>query len=369
MKHIKNINIKNHIYFEDVELFFEKYNFLIGKNFRGKSLFLKSLQDNSLLDIPASPWNGDFGNEKNIFLINGNKRGEFYQKEKTFGYVCFDMIDQDGKNSINGFHPKDKISLTNSDLLKKIGNNDYALNELSKFHFLREKDILDNCKPHKEENNLGKPNSSGQNMSFLLRMFLLKFKNERDVFILDEPEIHIHPTAQIHYIDAVTEGIDNQFIISTHSPFLLKEYLNRSDSKIFVFRKNHSEKVEIIDLKKDAFPNWAKSYSAIYWYALDYPTEEFHNELYGKIQEFTENWNEKSIENFFSEEQRKEKSKSWIKIVKGKKEVPYDVTLSTYIRNSIHHPENELNDRFSNLELNESISSMIEIMNSLQQRV
>jgi hypothetical protein len=362
MKHIKTINIKNHIYFEDVDLVFEKYNFLIGKNFRGKSLFLKSLQDNSLLDIPVSPWHGDRNKNKNIFLINGNNRSEFYQADKTFGYIDFNMIDK--QCLINGFAPKDKIDITKSNFISK---NDNLIIDLLSFDFLRENDILDEYR--KQEQNTAKPSSSGQMISLLLKISLLQYKNERDIFILDEPESHIHPTAQIDYINKVTEGIENQFIIATHSPFLLKEYINKSDSKIFVFKKNHTDKIEIIDIKKNSLPKWAKSYGALYWFALEYPTEEFHNELYGKIQEITENWNEKSSENFFSEEQRKEKSKSWIKIIKGKKEDPYDVTLSTYIRNSIHHPENELNDRFSNLELNESISSMIEIMNSLQQRV
>ena len=59
------------------------------------------------------------------------------------------------------------------------------------------------------------------------------------------------------------------------------------------------------------------------------------------------------------------KTKSWIKIKDGEPQNPEPRTLQTYIRNSIHHHENNLNKDFSQEELKTSIEKMIEIAQQL----
>ena len=99
---------------------------------------------------------------------------------------------------------------------------------------------------------------------------------------------------------------------------------------------------------------------------MNYPTEEFHNELYGILQELLECWTEKQFEKYLSKTLRVQKNKSWIKIHKGKTQEPYSMTLSTYIRNSIHHPENKKNLKFTKEELIESIEFISENISKIK---
>ncbi len=54
--------------------------------------------------------------------------------------------------------------------------------------------------------------------------------------------------------------------------------------------------------------------------------------------------------------------KQWKRIKNGEAQPPYNVTLPTFIRNSIHHPENTENDKYSDKELRESIQTMIDFI-------
>jgi hypothetical protein len=54
------------------------------------------------------------------------------------------------------------------------------------------------------------------------------------------------------------------------------------------------------------------------------------------------------------------KNKKWIR-EKDNNITQMEVTLMTYIRNLIHHPENRHNAQYTNNELQESISTMLQL--------
>jgi len=57
-----------------------------------------------------------------------------------------------------------------------------------------------------------------------------------------------------------------------------------------------------------------------------------------------------------------EKDKKWIDSRNNKEK---DVSLSEYIRHSIHHPENTLNKKFTEKELKESIEKLKSIKDKI----
>ena len=61
---------------------------------------------------------------------------------------------------------------------------------------------------------------------------------------------------------------------------------------------------------------------------------------------------------------RIEKTKQWIRIHNKEVKPAEAVTLTTYIRHSIHHPENKRNEYFTEDELKQSISEMLQIIKS-----
>ncbi|MFA6270539.1 MAG: AAA family ATPase [Candidatus Paceibacterota bacterium] len=183
------------------------------------------------------------------------------------------------------------------------------------------------------------------------------------LFFIDEPETFLHPKAQNKLLDALEIISDkSQIFIITHSPYLLKKYKKDTHS-MNVFSKveglNKTEPGKEFDLFGTSSPTWGE----INYHAFGVLSVEFHNELYGFVQAKAilvdpDNEKEENFDQYLV-------SKG---IVKNKKCIPFrggtaqpakDRTLPTYIRNFIHHPENEQNLKYSDDELKTSTESLI----------
>ena len=57
-----------------------------------------------------------------------------------------------------------------------------------------------------------------------------------------------------------------------------------------------------------------------------------------------------------------QRTKQWIRERNGVAQTPTDVTLQTFIRNHIHHPENRQNTLYTEDELKQSIEEMIGLL-------
>ena len=187
-------------------------------------------------------------------------------------------------------------------------------------------------------------------------------------FFIDEPETFLHPKAQNKLLDSLESlSQKSQIFIVTHSPYLLKQYQKDTHS-IWLFSKigsyNKAKEGEELDLFGDSSPSWGE----INYYAYGIPSVEFHNELYGFIQakatiENDSNYNEKPFDLYLKNHNKNLKQNKPYKRLKRDSSVEeYDVTLPTYIRNLIHHPENTKNPPYSETELEESIKCLIDIL-------
>ncbi len=191
-------------------------------------------------------------------------------------------------------------------------------------------------------------------------------------FFIDEPETYLHPKAQSKLLDSLESLSEkSQVFIVTHSPYLLKQYKKDTHS-IWLFSKNGSyndakEGAEL-DLFEESSPSWGE----INYYAYGIPSVEFHNELYGFIQakatvEDELNYKEKEFDLFLKNHNKNLKQdKKYIRIKQDLSTDEYDVTLPTYIRNIIHHPENTKNKIYSDEELEKSIECLIDILKSMR---
>lgn len=184
-----------------------------------------------------------------------------------------------------------------------------------------------------------------QMISFLLTISAesSNSKLSNTLLLLDEPEVHLHPQGQENLKDELIkisgDGLNNIVIFATHSNFMIdKEKLDRC----YGLRKKGNDKTEI-----SKFDGENTSYSEINYRVFEIPTADYHNELYG----FVEANNPNSL-------QELKKDRSWKNAKSGKTE---KVSLPTYIRHSIHHPENKKNDDFKIDELIESIEILKEL--------
>ena len=178
--------------------------------------------------------------------------------------------------------------------------------------------------------------------------------------LIDEPELCLHPKGQTKLLEALLEiSKTKQVFLTTHSPyFLVTPYL--SNVGLFIFRKEGiSNIVEDASLEK-MFP-WSPTWGEINFKAYKLPTVELHNELYGKLQYDCGRFNENGFEQWL-QDKNIQRTKQWIRERNGVAQTPTDVTLQTFIRNHIHHPENRQNTLYTEDELKQSIEEMIRLL-------
>jgi len=185
-----------------------------------------------------------------------------------------------------------------------------------------------------------------QFISFLLTISAESATNQlsNSLLLLDEPETHLHPQAQEYLKDElikITRNDKNNIVFfATHSNYMIdKEHIERC----FRVSKQSNRKTKL-----EKFQAGQKSYAEVNYEVFDIASSDYHNELYG----YLEDRDKTKLDGL-------DQTKKW----KNKKTngAETDVSLATYIRHSIHHPENTLNVKFTPEELRESIEKLREL--------
>ena len=103
------------------------------------------------------------------------------------------------------------------------------------------------------------------------------------------------------------------------------------------------------------------SFNLIMYLIFEIPTTELHDELYGELQANNQKYTETEFDGWLNS-RGIASYMQWTPIKKGIQQSPWIVTLQTYIRNYIHHPENRLNARYTDVDLQKSIDQMIALL-------
>ncbi len=212
--------------------------------------------------------------------------------------------------------------------------------------------------------------------SFYLALALSGTK-ESKWLLIEEPENFLNPKLQKEYIERILyAGFSKrktqiQKFITSHSPYVVQSIFNyeKNNSKLKILRFNKKEdgKVCISDVKLES-----ATFNEINYLAFDFPTPEFHNELYGDLQEKAieekkNNGYEEKFDKWLVEKLKTKSLYTWKEIKKDGSIKGNSRTIQTYIRNSIHHPENKKNQPYSEQDLKLSIESMINLRRQLEE--
>ena len=198
---------------------------------------------------------------------------------------------------------------------------------------------------------------SGVKRLILLNFFRAEAERKREekklpsiIYAIEEPETSQHLDHQKKLIEALKELSSNeetQVILTTHSAEIVK-LLGFENLKLI---KDNNEGMEINNVKEEKLLYC--SLNEVNYLAFENPTEEYHIELYAHIYEANKRG------------EKYEEGKETIKYIRDNKPNKSEsITLTKYIRNQIHHPENKLNDRFTPQDLKKSIDTMREFIES-----
>lgn len=249
----------------------------------------------------------------------------------------------------------------------------FRFNELKIDSFFKNTtiDIDDGIKTTMEEKGSGMQRSVALALLQVYADELTKHPEEDELkkpffLFIDEPEVCLHPKAQSKLFKALLElSKTKQVFLTTHSPyFLVSEYLKTIGLFIFCLQGGVPNIDRVSDADNSLLP-WSPTWGEINYKAYRLPTIEFHNELYGRLQELSGKWKINEFENWLVE-QGIGKIKQWTREINGNVADPEDTTLQTYIRNKIHHPENVTMQQhgLNEDELNDSTSQMIDLVNN-----
>ncbi len=194
---------------------------------------------------------------------------------------------------------------------------------------------------------------SGVKRLILLNFFRAEAENRSIsgngiIYAIEEPETSQHNNNQKMMIDAfkkLSNEDNTQIILTTHSPFLVK---NSDFDNIRIVGVNlNSNKKEVIKLDKRVLPY--PSLNEANYTAFGEATEEYHNELWSYIEH-----------NHLMGQYETGKPKRQYNRLDEKKGIiiQEQLILSKYIRHMIHHPENHHNTKYTQEELRQSIEDM-----------
>lgn len=197
-------------------------------------------------------------------------------------------------------------------------------------------------------------------LALLVKKEVAKTKKYDLIVMIDEAEMHLHPSLQQILVQEIMELSKSvQVFITSHSPIFVHELFLADaggNTKKHLLKKGADGSVVNVEIKEALLPRATPA--EINYLAFNYPTLEYHNELYGQLS-YLKNISSPSgldRELGISDDEKRD----W------KRDNGYVEKLSIHsiLRNSFHHKENKENeyctDQFIMDNLQESIKFLRE---------
>jgi len=215
-------------------------------------------------------------------------------------------------------------------------------------------DVFKNVSISGDENIPVNKRGSGIKRLILLNIFRAEAERRQEernvpniIYAIEEPETSQHPGHQRKLIEAfktLSTKANTQIILTTHSPAIVK-LLEFEDLKLL--KKEDDNQINIIQIERNNLPY--PSLNEVNFLAFGESNEGYHNELYGYIE----------IEGKLNDFKVGRQTLNYVRMNRDSSAGNSTaITLTEYIRHQIHHPENNLNTRFTDEQLQDSIRMM-----------
>lgn len=213
-------------------------------------------------------------------------------------------------------------------------------------------DVFKNVSITSDENIPINKRGSGSKRLILLNFFRAEVERRQSeqnatsvIYAIEEPETSQHSENQkklIKALEALSTATNTQVIITTHSPTIVKALRLEN---IRIIRMDEARKVI-----ENTLPNQLPypSLNEVNYLAFSEISEEYHNELYGYIEE----------QGLLESYKLGKTLVQYVRVLRNGATRNDQITMTEYIRHQIHHPENTYNVRFNETDLKESIEAM-----------
>lgn len=294
-----------------------------------------------------NPWSGPRFNENDILFLD---EGRTYQiRSGMYSTTRFDRLMDDfdlqyiKRSTINDLDASIKAVVTGIE-------NEFLTKSIEVFEDLsREKlclSFINNWAPHdkaffciKKSNNqqisIDKIGSGYETIfSLLYSFYLAQQSNKQLIILIDEPELHLHPTLQEKFINVLLDlSKTAQIFLTTHSPLFIKQIMENEKVQVTVLKKTAGS-VSTARPEHRVLPYLSSN--EINFVAFNLPTEEYHNELYEELY-IRDSQNRRiplSLKDYDLHFFQREKSESPSFRYNGQENA---VSIHTYLRTQIHH--------------------------------
>lgn len=166
------------------------------------------------------------------------------------------------------------------------------------------------------------------------------------IYAIEEPETSQHFANQKILIDALIElskTENTQVILTTHSGIVVKR-LQYDDLRLITINDEGNKTILPVQNGLLEYP----SLNEVNYTAFGEETEEYHDELYGFIMEHM----------WLQDYEKGKPQRPYIRVKQNGSLQNETRTLTHYIRDVQHHPENTNNEKYTDQELAQSISEM-----------
>ncbi len=180
---------------------------------------------------------------------------------------------------------------------------------------------------------------SGHEMmvAIALQIYLAEHLGAPLLIMIDEPEMHLHPRLQEKLGKLLSEkSRTHQIIITSHSPYLVREIGAESNIVRFGFQNGRTEVTPASGL--DGKLPWGLSMNEVNYLAFRYTSFGYFNELWAAAMI---KFKKESVMDLDQELEAAglHRTEKWQRSSGNQS----SVTLPTLVRNTIHHPENKNN--------------------------
>lgn len=191
--------------------------------------------------------------------------------------------------------------------------------------------------------------------------------NRGIIYAIEEPETSQHYEHQrilINSLKTLSNAQNTQIVITTHSSTIVKEL---GFNNIRLIQDTTANK-EVRTIVRNYLPS--PSLNEVNYLSFEEISIEYHDELYGYLQtkaieEDSSNSVQGTFDTWLKNKMDNYPLKQWTKINKDQSTAAYNYTLSSYIRNRVHHPENTNNSVETIEEIKQSIEAMQQVIISL----